>query len=209
MAVRLRGAPTRVSSAGRDPASAASLLENAGRAGADFALECRYSGSGSRMSLQLKLVRGSSRLMTAAVDRKGRVDLVLDTVILDALDELLNRVRPRIQEVVAAYRPPAPVSPAAVGPGPSIGLPGSSVSGPGSSTGLPGPSGSAASATTTATAGSLGAPGSARGPGPHPPRARGRMHQARRPADSQADSPACCRGAESPIPAGRTKAPAC
>jgi len=28
--------------------------------------------------------------MTAAVDRKGRVDLVLDTLILDALDELLG-----------------------------------------------------------------------------------------------------------------------
>jgi len=26
------------------------MLESAGRAGAEFALECRYSGSGSRMS---------------------------------------------------------------------------------------------------------------------------------------------------------------
>ncbi len=153
--VRLRGAPTRVSPAGRGPSSPAALLEDAGRAGADFALECRYSGSGSRLSLQLNWYEVSTRLMTAAVDRKGRVDLVLDTVILDALDELLDRVRPRVQERLAAYRPPAPAGqvPAAGGPGPSIGLPGSSVFGPGSSTGVPGPTGSDAGPTPAAVAG--------------------------------------------------------
>ncbi len=157
--VRLRGAPTRVSPAGRGPSSPAALLEDAGRAGADFALECRYSGSGSRLSLQMNWYEVSTRLMTAAVDRKGRVDLVLDTVILDALDELLDRVRPRIQERLAAYRPPAPTGQvlAAGGPGPSIGLPGSSVFAPGSSTGVPSPAGSAAGATPAAAAGAMGA----------------------------------------------------
>jgi hypothetical protein len=141
LAVRLREAPTRLSSAGRKPPTSASLLENAGRAGADFALECRYSGSGSRLSLQLAWYEVSTRRMTASVDRKGRVDLVLDTVILDALGELLDRVRPRIEERVAAYRPPrAPAgSPTASGAGPSTGLPGSSVPGSGASTGVPSP----------------------------------------------------------------------
>jgi hypothetical protein len=116
--VRLRGAPPRISPTRRDPAPPASLLENAGRAGAEFALQCRYSGSGSRLSLQLAWYEVSTRLMTAAVDRKGRVDLVLDTVILDALDELLERVRGRIEERVAAYGPrPAPAEPpGAAGP---------------------------------------------------------------------------------------------
>ena len=163
LAVRLRGVPTKLSSAGRDSASSASLLENAGRAGADFALECRYSGSGSRMSLQLNWYEVSTRLMTATVDRNGRVDLVLDTVILDALEALLDSVRPRIEELVAAYRPPptlgAQAEPAAGGPGPPIGLPGSSVLGPNPSTGIPSPGGSAVPATPAAGAGFLGPAG--------------------------------------------------
>jgi hypothetical protein len=191
LAVRLRETPTRASRTGREPGTAASLLENAGRAGADFALECRYSGSGSRLSLQLAWYEVPTRLMTAAVDRKGRVDLVLDTVILDALEELLDRVRPRIEERVAAYRPPnAPVQGGQVsgGPGASIGLPGSPVPGPGASIGLPGssvpgpgssagalsPAGSTAGGVPAAASGSLGPAGtlpgarspSASGPGP-------------------------------------------
>ena len=135
LAVRLRGSPTAAVRPGRTPAPAASILESAARAGAEFALECRYSGSGSRMSLQLNWYEVSTRLMTAAVDRKGRVDLVLDSLILDALDELLDRVRGRIEERVAAYGPrvrPAQagtagfvtVAPVAGGPGTSAGLPG-------------------------------------------------------------------------------------
>ncbi len=111
LAVRLRGSPAAASRPGRTPAPAPSILESAARGGAEFALECRYSGSGSRMSLQLSWYEVSTRLMTAAVDRKGRVDLVLDSLILDALDELLDRVRGRIEERVAAYGPrvrPAP-----------------------------------------------------------------------------------------------------
>ena len=50
LAVSLHGSPAGARS-GRSPILSASFLENAGRAGADFALECRYSGSGSRMSL--------------------------------------------------------------------------------------------------------------------------------------------------------------
>jgi hypothetical protein len=102
------------------PASSASLLENAGRAGADFALECRYSGSGSRLSLLLNWYEVSSRLMTSAVDRKGRVDLVLDMVILEALDELLERERGRIAERIAAYGPRPASAPAAQPDSPSI-----------------------------------------------------------------------------------------
>jgi hypothetical protein len=178
LAVRLRETlPTRASRTGREPATAASLLENAGRAGADFALECRYSGSGSRLSLQLAWYEVSTRLMTAAVDRKGRVDLVLDTVILDALGELLDRVRPRIEERVAAYRPPnvpAHGGPAAGGPGAPIGLPGTPVPGPGSSAGALSPSGSTAGGVPAAVSGSLAPAGtlpgagasSAAGPGP-------------------------------------------
>jgi hypothetical protein len=111
LGVRLSGAPPRGSPAGRVMATPASLLENAGRAGAAFALECRYSGSGSRLFLQLNWYEVATRLMTTAVDRMGRVDLVLDTVILDALDELLDRERGRIEERIAAYGPrPAPTA---------------------------------------------------------------------------------------------------
>ncbi len=144
--VRLRGSPTRVSPAGRGSVSTASLLQDAGRAGADFAMECRYSGSGSRLSLQLNWYEVPTRLMTASVDRKGRVDLVLDTVILDALDELLDRVRPRIEERVAAYHPPAPA--AQPGTGPTAGLPGPSA-------GLPG----TGAATSTSARPATGEPG--------------------------------------------------
>ena len=110
LSVRLRGSPAGVSPAGLSPASATSLLEGASRAGADFALECRYSGSGSRLAISLDWYDVPPGLLLAAVDRKGRVDLELDSIILDALDELLARVRERIDERIAAsgFRPASP-----------------------------------------------------------------------------------------------------
>ena len=95
--------------AGRTPPGSEALLAAAKRAGADFALESRCSGSGSRLSLQLSWFEVPARLMTAAVDRKGSVDLEMDSVILGALDELLARVRDRIAERVAAAGGPAVV----------------------------------------------------------------------------------------------------
>jgi hypothetical protein len=163
----LHNSSSGVSRSGRPPAASTSFLQNASRAGAEFALECRYSGSGASMSLQLNWYEVSSGLMTAAVVRKGRVDLVLDTVILDALDELLERVRGRIEERVAAYRArvpaqSAPSGPAASGPGPSAG--GQGAIAPAGTAALAGPSapaGSAASAGSTPLGGSAATAGSA------------------------------------------------
>lgn len=205
LAVRLRGSPAAASRPGRTPAPAPSILESAARGGAEFALECRYSGSGSRMSLQLSWYEVSTRLMTAAVDRKGRVDLVLDSLILDALDELLDRVRGRIEERVAAYGPrvrPAPAG-ASTTVGPVAG-------GPGTSAGLPGPAGPAgrspdaggglpAGSPALETGAGIGAgPGSMPGPGSVPGSEPGVG-----PSVGPGVGPAVVPGSEPPPPAGR------
>ncbi len=171
LAPRMGGAPTWIS-AGRTPGSSAPLLEAAVRAGADFALECRYSGSGSRLALQLNWYEVSTSLMTAAVDRRGRVDLVLDTLILDALDELLDRVRPRIEERVAEYRARQPVQeqPAAAGgAGLASGSPGTAAS-----PGMPVPTAPSGSAPASGAPVGSAAPASpAAGAAPPQPRADG------------------------------------
>jgi len=165
LAVRLRGSPTAAVRPGRTPAPAASILESAGRGGAEFALECRYSGSGSRMSLQLSWYEVSTRLMTAAVDRKGRVDLVLDSLILDALDELLDRVRGRIEERVAAYGPRVRPAPAGAAGSATVGPVAGS---PGTSAGLPGPAGPAEPRPDAGTGPGIGPPGPGSVPGTEP-----------------------------------------
>jgi hypothetical protein len=126
LSARIRGSASGVSPSGLTPASSASLLEGARRASAEFALECRYAGSGTQLTISLAWYEVPTRLMTAAVDRKGRVDLELDTVILDALDELLERVKGRIEERVAAFGPRKPVQVAqpeqTAQPGPAVDL---------------------------------------------------------------------------------------
>jgi hypothetical protein len=167
LAVSLHGSKTGARS-GRSPILASSFLENAGRAGADFALECRYSGSGSRMSLLLNWYEVPTRLMTAAVDRRGRVDLVLDTMILDALDELLGRVRGRIEERVAAYGPRAPTQAApAAQPGPATAAV-AAAPGPAAPVGSTAPAGFVAPAGPAASDGSpaLASPSTPAGPVP-------------------------------------------
>ena len=167
VAVSLHGTPPGASRSGRSPVPSTTFLQDASRAGAEFALECRYSGSGSQISLLLNWYEVPTRLMTAAVDRKGRVDLVLDTVILDALDELLDRVRGRIEELVAVYAARRPVQ--AAQPGPAVSGPGSSAGGPATLTpasaaataGKAATAGMAAPASSAATAGSAALAGSA------------------------------------------------
>jgi hypothetical protein len=68
------------------------------QAGAEFLLECRYSRAGSQMELSLDWRDRRSGTRLAAAQRRGRVDLALDALILEALDELLNQLRGRIGE---------------------------------------------------------------------------------------------------------------
>ncbi len=94
------------------------------QAGADFLLECRYSQAGSQMEISLDWRDRRAGTRLAAAQRRGRVDLVLDSLILQALDELLAQLRGRIEErpvqasavqaaSVAAPEPAAQAVPAA------------------------------------------------------------------------------------------------
>jgi hypothetical protein len=88
-------------------------------AGASFLLECRYSQAGSQMEIFLDWRDRRAGTRLASAKRRGRVDLVLDSLILQALDELLAQLRGRIEErpvqvsgvQTASVRQAAPVAP--------------------------------------------------------------------------------------------------
>ena len=82
----------------------------------DFLLNCRYSQAGSQMEISLGWRDQRTGLLVAAVERQGRVDLVLDTLILEALDELLTRVEGRIAERLVRAPATPPAAPPAIAP---------------------------------------------------------------------------------------------
>lgn len=88
------------------------LEEQTGAAAADFLLDCRYSQAGNQMEIGLEWRERPGGKPAAAVQRQGRVDLVLDTLILEALDELLGAARDRIEERRARMPAPKPAEPA-------------------------------------------------------------------------------------------------
>ena len=97
------------------------------QAGAEFLLECRYSRVGSQMDLSLDWRDRRSGTRLAAAQRRGRVDLALDALILEALDELLTQLGGRIGErpvqatPVRAASEPLPVPAAQAAPAAPIG----------------------------------------------------------------------------------------
>jgi hypothetical protein len=93
--------------------------ELAAGAGADFLLDCLYSQEGSQMGISLNWFDLRAGLKMAAAERSGRVDLVLDSLILQAIDELLAQLKGRLEE-----RPsPASAVQAAAAPAPEVAAP--------------------------------------------------------------------------------------
>jgi hypothetical protein len=107
--------------------SETALVQRATAARAAFSLLCSYAGSRSEMRIAMRWYDVEQKGVAGAVNRKGRVDLTLDTLILEALDDLLGQVQDRIDAVLARQ----PVRPGKVTePGPGSGDPGFAVQPP-------------------------------------------------------------------------------
>lgn len=81
--------------------SEAVLARRASAARAAFSLLCSYAGSRSQMRIAMRWYDVERKGVTGSVDRTGRMDLTMDTLILEALDDLLIQVKDRIDAVLA------------------------------------------------------------------------------------------------------------
>lgn len=96
--------------------SAADLEARARKAGAAIVLSCSYSVIGSQMSISLQWRDIQRKAPPVVRDEKGPLDLMLDSVILKALDDLLSSVQERVSQLAglreAASRAQAKTPPA-------------------------------------------------------------------------------------------------
>ena len=76
-------------------------LRRAERSGAAAVLLCSYSLDGGQMEVTLGWYDAARPTPTASVQARGEVDLHLDDVILGEMDELLGKVRDRVQALAA------------------------------------------------------------------------------------------------------------
>jgi hypothetical protein len=96
--------------------SIAVLEAQARKAGAAITLICSYSVIGSQMSISLQWRDIQRKAPPVVRDEKGPLDLMLDSVILKALDDLLSSVQERVRQLAglreAASRAQAKAPPA-------------------------------------------------------------------------------------------------
>ena len=81
-------------------------LPIAAASGAPVALVCRYEVNGLEMSVVLRWYDSQNKAITATVQTSGEMDLHLDGVILAALDQILEKVKDRIQALTARKAEP-------------------------------------------------------------------------------------------------------
>ena len=79
--------------------SSADLEAQARKAGAVITLSCTYSVVGSQMSISLQWRDLQQKTPPVVREEKGPLDLMLDSVILKALDDLLASVQERVKEL--------------------------------------------------------------------------------------------------------------
>lgn len=96
--------------------SPADLEAQARKAGAAITLSCSYSVVGSQMAITLQWRDIQKRAPPVIREQKGPLDLMLDSVILKALDDLLSSVQERVKQLAglreAAIQAQAKVPPA-------------------------------------------------------------------------------------------------
>jgi hypothetical protein len=80
-------------------ASASDLETQARKAGAAITLSCSYAITGSQMSISLQWRDLQRKTPPVVRDEKGPLDLMLDSVILKALDDLLSTVQERVGQL--------------------------------------------------------------------------------------------------------------
>jgi hypothetical protein len=81
--------------------SAAGLEARAQEAGAAITLSCSYSVVGSQMAISLQWCDIQKKTPFIVREEKGPLDLMLDSVILKALDDLLSSVQERVKQLAA------------------------------------------------------------------------------------------------------------
>jgi hypothetical protein len=79
--------------------SAGELEAKSREAGAAIALSCRYSLAGSQMAISFQWRDVQKNTPPVVREAKGTLDLSLDSVILEALDDLLSSVQERVKEL--------------------------------------------------------------------------------------------------------------
>lgn len=68
---------------------------------APVSLVCRYEVNGLEMSVVLRWYDSQNKTITATVQTSGQMDLHLDGIILAAMDQILEKVKDRIQTLTA------------------------------------------------------------------------------------------------------------
>ena len=81
--------------------SAADLEAQAREAGAAITLSCSYSVVGSQMAISLQWRDIQKKTPPVVREEKGPLDLMLDSVILKALDDLLSSVQERVKQLAS------------------------------------------------------------------------------------------------------------
>lgn len=81
--------------------SPAELEAQAREAGAAIMLSCSYSVVGSQMAISLQWRDIQKRAPPVIREEKGPLDLMLDSVILKALDDLLSSVQERVKQLAS------------------------------------------------------------------------------------------------------------
>jgi hypothetical protein len=127
LAVLQESRPATATGLAADPAG---LLARGAEVGADYVLAADYGSAGRDLEIRLGWYDPGSTAPGAALTRRGRQDLALDRLILEAAEEILRTANP-----VLAGSPPRPVeSPAMQSP---TGTPPLAGQTPGSAAGLP------------------------------------------------------------------------